>query len=223
MLTGSRRIPAETADRLFTYLRPLLCLLTEGTTTVSSKELAHICRMKSAVIRKDLSYLGNLGTRGVGYSVSDLIGAIRNELGLDQGIALAVVGVGNIGRALLEQPRFEFEGFRIVAAFDSDPEKIGKKVGRAVVEDVAGMEARVSSEAIQLAILTVPELSAPNMARRLAEAGVKSILSFAPCRLAMPDDIKVTCLDLSVLMAQLVYHSYRDEGQADSTGPASNE
>jgi len=214
MAARVRQIPLETADRLVTYLRPLLCLQGEGTTTVSSKKIAEMCRVKSAVVRKDFSYLGSLGTRGVGYLVEDLIAAIKRELRLDDGIALVVVGVGNIGRALLEQPRLSFEGFRIVAAFDNDPEKIGKTFGDTVVEDVAGLEERISSEKIELAILTVPEATAPKMARKLGEAGVRSILSFAPCRIAMPQDVDVTCMDLSVLMAQLVYHSYRGEENA---------
>jgi redox-sensing transcriptional repressor len=209
-----RQIPLETADRLVTYLRPLLCLQGEGTTTVSSKKIAEMCRVKAPVVRKDFSYLGNLGTRGVGYSVAGLIKAIKRELRLDEGIALIVVGVGNIGRALLEQPRLDFEGFRIVAAFDNDPSKIGRTFGKTVVEDVAGLEERISAEAIQLAILTVPEATAPKMARRLGEVGVRSILSFAPCRIAMPQDVDVTCMDLSVLMAQLVYHSHREDEQA---------
>ena len=211
MPVGSRRIPIETADRLFTYLRPLFCLQTEGKGTVSSQELATICDVNPAVVRKDFSYLGNLGTRGVGYEVEDLIEAIRLALRLDREIGLAVVGVGNIGRALLEQPRLEFEGFRIAAAFDSNPEKIGTKVGRTVIEDVANLEERIASEAIQLAVLAVPEASAPDVARRLSAAGVKSILSFAPCRIAMPENVKVTCMDLSVVMSQLVYKSCLDE------------
>jgi redox-sensing transcriptional repressor len=211
-------VPSETTDRLFSYLRPLMCLLNEGTETVSSRELARVCHVNPSVIRKDFSYLGSLGTRGVGYHVGDLIGSIRRMLRFDQDIRVAVVGVGNIGKALLEQSRFEFEGFRIVMAFDSDPDVVGRRIGKVVVEDAADLEERIESDAIQLAILAVPESSAPSVARRLGAAGVRCILSFAPCELAMPDSVRVTCVDLSVAMARLVYHSYFQDECEDQPG-----
>jgi redox-sensing transcriptional repressor len=206
-----RQVPNETIDRLFIYFRVLVCLLREGTDAISSQELAGICHVNPSVVRKDFSYFGSLGTRGVGYRVGDLIGSIRSTLRFDDGTRVAVVGVGNIGRALLEHSGFESEGFKIVAAFDSDPEKVGRRIGKLVVEDPADLEERVESERIELVILTVPESSAPAVAKRLGDAGVRSILSFAPCELAMPDNVNVTCVDLSVAMARLVYHSYFQE------------
>jgi redox-sensing transcriptional repressor len=213
-----RRIPEETTNRLFTYLRPLMCLRREGTDIVSSQELAAMCDVHPAVVRKDFSYVGTLGTRGVGYKVDELIEMIRSMLRFDREVPVAVVGVGHIGEAVLEHTMFEFEGFRIAMAFDSDPERIGRKVGKVVIEDAADLGERIRSEGIRLAILAVPESSAPAVARRLASAGVKSILSFAPCELAMPDNIKVTCVDLSLAMARLVYHSYFEEERNGSTG-----
>jgi redox-sensing transcriptional repressor len=214
-------IPSETADRLFSYLRPLMCLRNERTETVVSRDLARLCHVKPAVVRKDLSYLGSVGTRGVGYRVGDLIESIRRILRFDDDVRVAVIGVGNIGKALLEQSRFEFEGFRIVTAFDSNPEVVGRRVGKVVVEDVADLEDRIRSESIQLAILAVPESSAPAVAKRLGGMGIRCILSFAPCELAMPDDVKVTCVDLSVMMARLVYHSYvRDRCDEESRSTA---
>lgn len=205
--TARRSMPRKTIDRLFTYFRVLTCLLREGTDTVSSKQMADLCGVNPSVVRKDLSFFGSLGTRGVGYEVRTLLASIRSALGFDRDMGIALVGVGNIGRALLEHAGFEFEGFRIVMAFDSDPEKVGRKIGKVVVEDVSQLEKRIASERTCLAILAVPESSAPEVARRLANAGVKSILSFAPCELAMPDNVKVTCVDLSVAMARLVYES----------------
>jgi redox-sensing transcriptional repressor len=214
-------IPIETADRLFSYLRPLMCLRKEGADTVVSRDLARLCHVKPAVVRKDLSYLGSVGTRGVGYNVRELIESIRRMLRFDDDVRVAVIGVGNIGKALLEQSRFEFEGFRIVTAFDSDPDVVGRMVGKVVIQDAADLEDRIQSEAIQLAILAVPESSAPAVAQRLGRAGVRCILSFAPCELAMPDDVKVTCVDLSVMMARLVYHSYvRDRSDGESRSAA---
>ena len=208
MTLQARQIPKETIDRLFIYFRGLMCLMKEGKETTSSGELADVCHVNASVVRKDLSYFGRLGTRGVGYKVEELVAEIRRALRFDNATAVAVVGTGNIGRALLEHSTFEAEGFEIIAAFDSDPDKIGRTIGSIVVEDMADVDRRVREEGIELAILAVPEPSAADVARRLGDAGVKSILSFAPCELTMPDNVSVTCVDLSVAMARLVYHSY---------------
>jgi redox-sensing transcriptional repressor len=215
----SRQIPKETIDRLFIYFRGLMCLMREGKDTTSSSELADVCHVNASVVRKDLSYFGRLGTRGVGYKVEDLVRNIRRALRFDDSTGVAVVGIGNIGTALLEHSTFELEGFQIIAAFDSDPDKIGRTVGSIIVEDMADVEKRVKEERIELAILAVPEPSAAEVARRLGDAGVKSILSFAPCELTMPDNVNVTCVDLSVAMARLVYHSYfeRENGSSEKT------
>ncbi len=216
-----RPVPAETTDRLFIYLRPLMCLAQEGAETVSSKELARLTFVDASVVRKDFSYLGRLGKRGVGYNVADLIQSIRSTLRLNQDTRVALVGVGNIGRALLEQARFEFEGFRIVKAFDTNPELVGRRIGKVTIEDAENLEDAIEAAGIQLAVLAVPESSSASVARRLGEAGVRCILSFAPCEIAMPDNVKVTCVDLSLAMARLVYHSYFQEGCDESLGAGS--
>jgi redox-sensing transcriptional repressor len=208
-----QQIPDETIDRLFSYLRPLMCLRREGTDTVLSRDLARLCSVAPTVLRKDFSYLGRLGTRGVGYNVDELIRGIRRKLRFDDETRVALVGVGNIGRALLEQSRFELEGFRIVFAFDNDKEKIGRTMGKVVIDDAAMLEEKLRAESIQVAILAVPEASAPAVARLLASAGVKSILSFAPCGMAMPEGVKMTCVDLSLTMARLVYRSCIEDEQ----------
>ncbi len=220
MVLQSREIPRETIDRLFVYFRGLTCLKREGKDTTSSSELADVCHVSATAVRKDLSYFGRLGTRGVGYKVDELVTEIRKALRFDDATGVAVVGVGNIGTALLEHSTFELEGFHIIAAFDSDPDKIGRTVGGIPVEDMADVEERVKEEGIELVILAVPEPSAADVARRLGDAGVKSILSFAPCELTMPDNVNVTCVDLSVAMARLVYHSYfeKKNGSDEKTG-----
>ncbi len=205
-----KSIPNETIGRLFPYFRAFVCLAKEGTEIVSSSRLAEVCNINPAIIRKDFSYFGELGTRGVGYNVKDLTQKIREILNLDPPKKVALVGVGNIGKALLAFSGFESEGFKIVMAFDDNPKKIGRKIKKITIEDMANLEARVKSEGIQLAILAIPESVAPIIARRLAKAGVNAILSFAPCQLAMPDNIKVTCVDLSTEMARLVYYSSVD-------------
>ncbi len=220
MVLQSREIPRETIDRLFVYFRALTCLKREGKDTTSSRELADVCHVNASAVRKDLSFFGRLGTRGVGYKVDELVTEIRKALRFDDATGVAVVGIGNVGTALLEHSTFESEGFHIIAAFDSAPDKIGLTIGSITVEDIAGIEKRVKEEGIELVILAVPEPSAADVARRLGNAGVKSILSFAPCELTMPDNVNVICVDLSVAMARLVYHSYfeKKNGSGEKTG-----
>ncbi len=205
-----KAIPHETIGRLFPYFRALVCLKKEGIETISSSRLSKVCHINASIIRKDFSYFGEFGTRGVGYNVNDLIHKIRTILNLDPAKKVALIGVGNIGKALLLYPNFESEGFKIVLAFDSHPDKIGRKINNVTIEDIANLEEKIISENIQLGMLAVPEEAAPAIARRLANVGVNAILSFAPCQLAMPDDIKVTCVDLSTEMARLVYYSSRE-------------
>jgi len=200
------RIPKETLGRLLTYLRVLLCLAEKGLETVSSHDLGDSCDVKPCMIRKDLSYFGGFGKRGVGYDVNGLIGEIRSILNLDRVMNAALVGVGNIGRALLGNPQLEAEGFKISVAFDRDPDRIGREVGGLVVEDVAALERRIREDGIKLAIVAVGVSEAAGIAHRLADAGVKGILSFAPCPLNMPDGVKVTCVDVATEMARLVYY-----------------
>lgn len=210
----AKHVPNETIDRLFKYFRCLTCFLREGNDIVSSKELAEVCHIKPAMVRKDFSYFGELGTRGVGYDIVDLISNIRKILKLDRKINVALVGIGNIGSALLEHSSFELDGFGITMAFDNDPSKIGKTVGTVTIEDVTSMPERIRSMGIHLVILAVPENAATKVAKLLKKADLKSILSFAPCELGMQDDIQVTCIDLSVEMARLVYYSsveYREK------------
>jgi len=199
-------VPDETVSRLLCYLRALLCLRDEGLKVVSSGRIAETCHMKPSMIRKDLSYFGDFGTQGVGYKVDELIAALRRILHLDKSMKAALVGVGNIGRALLFYPGFRQEGFEIVLAFDNDPRKIGKRINRVLVEDTATMEERIRNEGVRLAIIAVPVGEAPGVAQRLAAAGVKGILSFAPCQLKMPGHVKVGCVDLATEMAKLAYY-----------------
>lgn len=187
-----------------------MCLIKEGKDTISSYELADLCNLNPAIIRKDFSYFGDFGKRGVGYNVSNLMNTIRNILGLIPLKRVALIGVGNIGNALLLYPNFELEGFKIVLAFDNQSTKIGRKINGVTIEDVSYLEKRLKSHKIHLCILAVPESAAPVIAHRLAKTGVKAILSFSPCQLAMPDNIKVTCVDLSTEMARLVYYSSRE-------------
>jgi len=206
MSKSKRLIPVESIGRLFAYLRALLCLADGGKETVSSQELAEACGVKSTMVRKDISYFGQFGTRGVGYRVDELIKAIRGILNIETPMKAALVGAGNIGRALLAYPGFPEEGFQIVLAFDKDPQIVGQTLNDVLVEDTANLESRIRQEDVRLGIVAVEVSEAPRVARRLADAGVEAILSFAPCSLNMPDTVKVTCVDLAMELARLVYH-----------------
>ncbi len=200
----ARSIPEETRTRLFLYLRELRCLQKKGICTIPSQRLAEACHVKSSTVRKDLSYFGEFGVRGVGYEVDGLTNELRSILNLDQIVKVALVGVGNLGKALLGFPGLEDEGFKIVAAFDADERKIGQKIDRVTVEDASRMEERIEAQDIRVAIMAVPASEAPAVAQRLAEANVNAILSFAPCELNIPPDIKISCVDLASEMARLV-------------------
>jgi len=200
------QVPDETVGRLLAYLRTLLCLQEEGVKTVSSQRLAELRQVKSSMVRKDFSYFGEFGTPGVGYSVDGMIQQLRKILNLDKGLKAALAGVGNVGRALLLYPGFTDEGFEIAAAFDNDPDKVGQKVNSVVVEHMDSLEQRIEEKGIRVGILAVPVSEAPQVAERMAQAGLKAILSFAPCQLNMPKGVKVHCVDLAMEMARLVYH-----------------
>ena len=200
-------IPDETISRLFPYFRALLCLSKNGTDIISSSHLAKVCHMNPAVVRRDFSYFGSFGKRGVGYDVNTLIQEIRRILNLKPAKKVALVGTGNIGKALLSYSHFESEGFKIVMAFDNKPAKIGRKIKDVTVEDVVYLENRIKTNNIQLVILAIPEDAAPPIIRRLSKIGVKAVLSFTPCQLAIPKNIKFICVDLSTEMARMLYYS----------------
>lgn len=202
-----KQAPNETIGRLFSYLRALMCLQKDGDKTVSSNRLAELCHSSPSVVRKDLAYFGDFGVRGVGYDVASLREKICGILNLQTAKRVALIGVGNIGKALLSYPDFELEGFKIVMAFDKHRSKIGHKIKNILIEDIDNLEDRIKSDKVQLAILAVPEEETVELVRRLSKVGVRSILSFAPCQLLMPKDVKVTCVDLSTEMARLVYYS----------------
>ncbi|MBN1467076.1 redox-sensing transcriptional repressor Rex [candidate division KSB1 bacterium] len=202
-----KAIPHETIGRLFPYFRALLCLSKEGVKVVSSARLAEVCHSNPAMIRKDFSFFGDFGKRGVGYDVGRLIREIRTILDLKPAKNVALIGTGHIGKALLSYPNFESEGFKIVMAFDNQPNEIGRVINGVTIENVQNLEERIKAENIHMVIVAVPEEAAPVILRRLSQAGVKAVLSFTPCQPAMPKNLKITCVDLSTEMARLVYYS----------------
>lgn len=203
------KIPKETISRLFTYFRSLLCLSKIGKKYVSSYNLSKLCNINPAIIRKDFSYFGDFGTKGVGYDVENLIDEVKDILQLEPPSEVALAGVGNIGKALLSYRGFDSEGFKIVMAFDNDPQKIGKKIHGVTIENIDTMKKRIIEEDIKMGVLTVPEEAAHNIAQQMKDAGIKAILSFAPCQIVMPENIEVTCIDLSTELSKLAYYSYK--------------
>ena len=199
-------IPDETVGRLFIYLRSIRRMLDQDKKVTSSEDLAASCGVRASVIRKDLSYFGRFGKRGVGYDLGALVREIHAILKLNQMTNAALVGVGNIGRAFLRYPGFKAEGIRIAVAFDKDPRKIGKRIEDVLIEDATTMGERIESEGIHLAIVAVPPSEAQETLYCLAGAGVRGVFSFTPCPPKMPQGVRVTCVDLAMEMASLVYH-----------------
>ena len=199
-------VPEETIQRMLAYLRELDCIWREGKEKFSSQTLAKALHTNPAQIRKDFSYFGEFGTRGVGYDTKQLIQELRAILNLDRTWRLALIGVGNIGSALLRNPELRRQGFDIVLAFDNSPQSIGKKFGNVVVEDVSHLRDRISEEGVQLAVIATPVECAQDTADALIQAGIKGLLCFAPCHLDIPDEVRIVPIDIPMALGKLVYH-----------------
>ncbi len=199
------RIPNETVRRLPIYLRGLLSLREEGRKSISSRNLAEFLGFNPWQIRKDFSYFGGFGTRGIGYDVEKLIKQVKKILRIDIVHRAALVGVGNLGSAVLAHPGFKTYGFDIVAAFDAAPEKIGTKVTNIEIEGVSNLWT-LKRRKIDLAIITVPQQAAQKIADALVKAGIKGILNFSPCRITVPKRVKVITIDIAMDLARLPYY-----------------
>ena len=200
-----RKVPDETIKRLPIYLRRAIHLSERGVKCVSSKELASLLGVTPWQIRKDLSYFGGFGTRGVGYNVESLVSRIRKILRLDVVRKAALVGVGNLGSAILAFPGFHPYWLEIAAAFDIDKRKVGKKINGLVVEDVALLRT-LKDRRINIGIIAVPGSVAQNVADDLIEVGVKAILNFAPQYIEVPRRVKVITIDIALYLARLPYY-----------------
>jgi redox-sensing transcriptional repressor len=203
------KIPEKTVTRLSIYLRCLEELEAKGVTSVSSKEMAEHFGLNSAQVRKDLAYFGQFGVRGLGYYTAELKHNLERILGLKQDWEVALVGVGNLGSALIAYKGFQARGFRISLAFDTDPVKLGHRIDGVQVLDVAKMVSTIRKKKVKIAVLAVPAGTAQSVADLLVQAGVTAILNFAPTQLAVPEGVKVQNVDLSVLLKTLSYHTVR--------------
>ena len=197
-------MPRATVQRLPLYLR----LLDEraGQAGTSSDELAVLAGVNAAKVRKDLSYLGTYGTRGVGYDVEQLRFEIRRALGLAGGWRLAIVGVGNLGSALANYGGFHEGGFGVAGLFDADPDKVGGDIAGLTVEPLDRLEEAVVERNIDIGVVAVPAGSAQAVAERLAACGIRSILNFAPTVVQVPEGVEVRRVDLSTELQVLGYH-----------------
>jgi redox-sensing transcriptional repressor len=199
------RLSRASAGRLSLYLRQLEALLQEGTVSVSSSLLGRSLGLTDTQVRKDLAALGSLGQPGIGYDVAELMGAIRSTLGIDRPWRAALVGVGNLARALLRYHGFLDRGFHIVSLFDSDPAKVGKTVDGLVVNPPDRIAEVVAATRAELGILTVPAEAAQVVAEGLITANIRGILNFAPGVLRVPEGISVVHVDLTVQLEQLAF------------------
>jgi redox-sensing transcriptional repressor len=202
-------LPEATVARLPEYLRALHAVADSGVDVVSSEELATRAGVNSAKLRKDLSYLRSNGTRGVGYDIAQLTSKIEHVLGLNQHRAVALVGVGNLGHALAGYDGFGSRGFHIAALFDADPRRVGERINGMVVHHVDHLAAVVRKEQIAIAVIATPAHAAQKVADALVACGVTSILNFAPCVLAVPDNVDVRKVDLAIELQILSFHEHR--------------
>lgn len=198
-------IPRKTVYRLSVYLRCVLRLKTNGIRTVSSEALAKAAGVKSSQLRKDLTYFGQFGTRGLGYDVEQLATMIGNLLGTSRLQPVILVGIGNLGQALVAYRGFEQEGFEIIAAFDIDPDrKLDKKV-RTEVHGMDALEDLITAKGVRMAIVTVPASAAQEVTNRLVGAGITGILNFSPIVLSVPEEVMVNNVNLAIELENLSY------------------
>ena len=198
-------LPQPAVGRLSLYYRELRRLHESGTTSLNSQELGRIVDVSPAVVRRDLSALGTIGRRGVGYDVGTLIERIGGALGSGVQWKVVLVGVGSLGDALLRYRGFQRLGFQLSAAFDNDPARIGTSIGGIEVLDVEELESTLSSQPAELAILAVPAEHAPEIAARLVACGISGILNFAPTTLRLSGEVAVVNVDLASELQRLAF------------------
>ena len=201
-----------TTNRLSVYLRCLNALDAAGVRTISSQALAEEFHLNAAQIRKDLAHFGEFGVRGIGYYVKELRRHLRQILGLDRGVRVAIIGAGNLGLALADYPGFRDDGFEIVALFDTLREKIGRRSrGGVVIYDIKDFRKVVRREGIGIAVIAVPTAAAQTAVNTVAAAGVKAILNFSPGAFRAPRGVKLKSMDLTVSLESLSFFLVQGE------------
>jgi redox-sensing transcriptional repressor len=214
-----RKIPEATVARLPLYLRSLLEVTDEGTPTISSERLAELSGVNAAKVRKDLSYLGSYGTRGVGYDVEYLLFQMSRELGLTHDWPVVIVGLGNLGHALANYAGFRDRGFPVAALVDADPKVVGTSINGVTVRHVDELPDVAAATPIAIGIIATPASAAQAVAEKLIEAGVSSILNFAPTILSVPDNVSLRKVDLAVELQILSFYQQRKGDGAARPAP----
>jgi redox-sensing transcriptional repressor len=216
---GRRRIPEATVARLPLYLRSLVEAEHVGDTTISSERLAELAGVNAAKVRKDLSYLGSYGTRGVGYDVEFLLFQMRRELGLTQEWPVVIAGLGNLGQALANYAGFGERGFPIAALVDTDSRVVGSTVHGVEVHHIDDLPLLTDDSGAAIGIIATPAAAAQDVADRLVAAGVTSILNFAPTMISVPDDVSLRKVDLAVELQILSFYQQRRVARAKAPVP----
>lgn len=204
-----RQIPEVVVSRLPMYLRSLALLKSEGIEFISSRGLGTRLRMTPAQIRKDLSFFGKFGRQGRGYNVSRLHGELQQILGLDKKWLMALVGVGRLGRAILDYKGFASEGFKIVAAFENDPKLIGKKVSGVPIEDIVKLETSLRDKKVDIAIVAVPSSDAQVVIDKLVQSGIRAILNYAPICVRVPRGVRLQGIDPVLALQGMTFYLAR--------------
>jgi redox-sensing transcriptional repressor len=215
------RIPEATVARLPVYLQVLADAAADGIDTLASEDLARASGLNAAKVRKDLSYLGTHGTRGVGYDVDRLAAHLSQALGLVTDRPLLLIGAGNLGRALASYGGFADRGFRLVGLVDADPGVIGQELAGLRVAAVTELEGLVAAHQVAVAVLAIPAEAAQQVTDRLVAAGVRAILSFAPTHLQVPPGVTVRRVDLATELQILAFYEQLDPVPADGRRPGS--
>ncbi len=215
---ADRGIPDATVARLPVYLRALNGLRDRGVVTCSSNELAELVGVNPAKLRKDLSHLGSYGTRGVGYEVEFLCHQIAREIGQTQDWNVVIVGVGHLGTALSSYQGFSSRGIRVAALVDADPARIGEVVSGIAISAVADLPALVAEHDVAIGVVATPGEAAQTAADSLVDAGITSILNFAPALVTVPDGVQVRQVDLSIELQILAYHEQRKTTHSAAEG-----
>ena len=208
-----RRIPEATVARLPLYLRALLTLADEREGTCSSERLADLAGVNAAKVRKDLSYLGSYGTRGVGYDVEFLLREVSRALGLTHDWPVVIAGAGNLGRALANYGGFTSRGFPVVALVDTDDSKVGSKVGETPVRHLDELEKIVNENQVAIGVLATPSGVAQDVADRMVSAGIGSVLNFAPAVVTVPETVSIRKVDLASELLILSFYQQRRDGE----------
>ena len=203
-----------TTNRLSVYLRCLRQLDGAGVRAISSQALAEQFHLNAAQIRKDLAYFGEFGVRGVGYYVRDLRRHLRQILGLDRKLRVAIIGAGNLGLALADYPGFRQEGFEITALFDNLSEKVGQQSrGGVPIHDIHDLKKLARRDAVSIAVIAVPAASAQRVVDLVIASGIKAVLNFSPGTLQVPADVKLKSVDLTVSLESLSFYLARGDNE----------